>query len=56
MKFDPHPSQLRSAPQTLRCDTFPLSVLRTKGEGSCRMLRVAPRNAALDLEIRAEHS
>jgi len=54
--FDPHPSQLRSALQTLRCDTFPLFVLRTKGEGSYRMLEVAPRNAALVLQMRTEYS
>jgi hypothetical protein len=47
--IDPHPSQLRSASQTLRCDTFPLLVLRTKGEGSFRMLMVAPRCAALEI-------
>jgi hypothetical protein len=45
---DPHPSQLESASPISRCDTFPLLVLRTKGEGSWRMLSVAPRNAALE--------
>src|SRR5689334_6202436 len=35
-------------PRTLRCDTFPLQRLRREGEGSCRMLHVAPRYAALE--------
>jgi hypothetical protein len=51
MFVDPHPSQLRSASPTLRCDTFPLQWLRHEGEGSWRMLRAALRNAALEPEM-----
>jgi hypothetical protein len=50
--MNPHLSQLRSTAPTLRCDTFPLPVLRTKGEGSWRMLGVAPRNAALEQKFK----
>ena len=45
---DPHPSQLGFAPQTPRCDTFPLPMLRMKEEGSRCVLMVAPRNAGLE--------
>jgi len=41
----PHPSQLGFAPQTPRCDTFPLQRLRREGEGSWRMLRGEKRFA-----------
>jgi hypothetical protein len=51
---DPPLSQLRSAPQTLRCDISPLIRLRHEGGEGWRMLRVALRNAALELTIAAE--
>jgi len=61
----PHPSQLRSALRseglvafltfavpfgTLSLPNSPFPALRAEGEGSWSMLRVAPRNAVLELK------
>src|SRR6266404_4254983 len=54
--LNPHPSQLESAPPISRCDTFPLQWLRHEGEGSWRMLNVAPRCAALELDAFPEEA
>jgi hypothetical protein len=51
---DPPLSQLESASPTSRCDISPLRWLRHEGGESFRMLDVAPRCAALELQMRAE--
>jgi len=54
--YDPHPSQLESAPPISRCDTFPLQRLRREGEGIFRMLNVARRLCCLARESWTAHT
>jgi hypothetical protein len=50
----PHPSQLDSASPRSRYDTFPLQArFARKGEGRWQMLRVARRNAGLEIQFAA---